>query len=414
MNRQIAAFLLLLACAEAGKAQTGAAVAEIAPLAPTPPMGWSTWYGVRCDYDEKLLREVADRMASGGLAEAGYRYLNVDDCWAVSRDPSGRLVADPKRFPSGMRALADYIHSKGLKFGIYTSAGTTTCQRDLQADASRLPIGSRGHEVLDMKQFADWGADLVKVDWCGRYPTQDGPSSFQTFRDAIAASGRPMLLSICEWGWSKPWTWGRGVGQMWRVAMDTLNCWACTTDWGGIGVAMTFDRLAEVSAAGGPDGWNDPDNVMAANGVLTPDQARAQLSVYAVAATPLILAADPRKLSAAELALITNRDMIRINQDPLGKPGRRVRADGEQDLWVRALTDGRLAVALVNRTTRQSKLTLDTTELGWPVGVAMRGREAWSGRDVSGKGRVTLDVAPHGAALLILEPAVAEGVRPPV
>jgi alpha-galactosidase len=377
-------------------------------------MGWSTWYGVRCDYDEKLLREVADRMASGGLAEAGYRYLNVDDCWAVSRDPSGRLVADPKRFPSGMRALADYIHSKGLKFGIYTSAGTTTCQRDLQADASRLPIGSRGHEARDMKQFADWGADLVKVDWCGRYPTQDGPSSFQTFRDAIAASGRPMLLSICEWGWSKPWTWGRGVGQMWRIAMDTLNCWACTTDWGGIGVAMTFDRLAEVSAAGGPNGWNDPDNVMAANGVLTPDQARAQLSVYAVAATPLILAADPRKLSAAELALITNRDMIRVNQDRLGKPGRRVRADGEQDLWVRPLTEGRLAVALVNRTTRQSKLTLDTTELGWPVGVAMRGREAWSGRDVSSKGRLTLDVAPHGAALLILEPAVAEGVRPPV
>jgi len=414
MIRHIVALVLLVAFVAPAKAQTGAATAEIAPLAPTPPMGWSTWYGVRCDYDEKLLREVADRMASGGLMEAGYRYLNVDDCWAVARDANGRLVADPKRFPSGMKAVADYVHSKGLKFGLYTSAGTTTCQRDLQADASRLPIGSRGHEAKDMKQFASWGVDLVKVDWCGRYPTQDGPASYQTFRDAIAASGRPMLLSICEWGWSKPWTWGRGVGQMWRIAMDTLNCWACTTDWGGIGVAMTFDRLAEVSAAGGPNGWNDPDNVMAANGVLTPDQARAQLSVYAAAATPLILAADPRKLTAADLSLITNRDMLRVNQDPLGKPGRRVRADNEQELWVRPLTGGRLAVALVNRTTRQSKLTLDTTELGWPVGAAMAGREAWSGRNVSGRGRIALDVAPHGAALLILEPAVAEGVRPPV
>ena len=383
-------------------------------LAPTPPLGWSTWYGLRCAYDEKTLREVADAMARNGLLTAGYRYLNVDDCWAIARSPGGDLLADPKRFPSGMKALADYVHARGLKFGIYTSAGTTTCQRDLQADASRLSIGSRGHEAQDMRLFASWGVDLVKVDWCGRYETQDGRSSYETFRDAIAATGRPMLLSICEWGYSKPWSWGKGVGQMWRIAMDTLNCWACQTDWGGIGVVTTFDRLAEVTGSGGPEGWNDPDSVMAGNGVLTHDEARAQLSVYAAAASPLILAADPRRLSPGQLAMVTNRRMLDINQDSLGEPGRRVRREDGEEVWMRLLSGGRVAIAVVNRSAASRSIPIAAAEIDRPIGAHLTGIEVWSGKPVAGNGVLRWTVPGHGAALFVLQPAASEGVRPPV
>jgi alpha-galactosidase len=393
---------------------TPAAAADEA-LARTPPMGWSTWYGVRCDYDAAVVRTMADRMVSLGLREAGYRYVNVDDCWAVARDAQDRLVAEPKRFPEGLKPIADHVHAQGLLFGVYTSAGSTTCQRDLQADASRLNIGSRGHEYADARQFAEMGADFVKVDWCGHHPTQNGPATYTLWRDALAASGRPMALSICEWGRSEPWKWAKGVGQLWRIAMDTLNCWSCTTDWDAIGVAQTFDRLAAVSAAGGPGGWNDPDNLMVGNGVLTLDQERSQMSVYAVAAAPLIIAADLRRIGPASLAILTNRSILAVNQDPLGKPGRRIRADAESELWARELADGRLAVVLHNRSSLPRTLSLASTELGWKVGASMRGREIWSGRSATGSGQLGWRVAGHGAAAFILDkPVEHRAVRPPV
>lgn len=386
------------------------------PAAATPPMGWSTWYGLRCGYDAATLRVTARRMEETGLLAAGYDHLNVDDCWAVARAADGSLVPDARRFPGGMKALADDIHARGLKFGLYTSAGATTCQRELQADGSRLPIGSRGHEAADMKQFAAIGADFVKVDWCGHYETQEGRSSYETFRDAIAASGRPMLLSICEWGYSKPWLWGRGVGQMWRIAMDTLNCWACRTDWGGIGVVDTFDRLADVAARGGPGGWNDPDNLMVGNGVLTPDEERAQMSVYAIAAAPLILAGDLRTIRRESLAILTNRAVIAVDQDALGKPGQRIRQDDGEEVWVRELSGGRRAVVLFNRNAAPRRIALRWTELDLVPGTRIgAGRELWSGDAVSAGDGVSRLIPGHGAALFVIDPPSKGGdVRPPV
>lgn len=412
MLRVCAAVLSLLL----GAAVSAATASDSAGLARTPPMGWSTWYGLRCNYDAADLRDMADRLVSTGLGAAGYSYLNVDDCWATARDQNGRLVADPARFPGGLKPLGDYIHSKGLRFGVYTSAGTTTCQRDLQANGQRLPIGSRGSEFADARQFAEMGADFVKVDWCGHHPIQDGPSSYATWRDAIAATGRPMLLSICEWGYSKPWMWARNVGQQWRIAMDTLDCWSCTTDWGGIGVVTTFDRLAAVAEYGGADGWNDPDNLLVGKGVLTLDEERAQMSVYAVAAAPLILAADLRRISKESLAVIANRAVIAVNQDPLGKPGRRVRSEDGDEMWVRDLTGGRRAVLLLNRSDRARKLSLQATELGLGARTALTGRELWTNNRVEGKsGRIERLVAGHGVALIVLEPPTdSRVVRPPV
>ncbi len=385
-------------------------------LAATPPMGWSTWYGLRCDFNAETMRRMADKLVSTGLAAAGYRYMNVDDCWAVKRNAAGDLQPDPARFPAGLKPVADYVHGLDLKFGIYSSAGTTTCQRDLQADAQRLPIGSRGHEYQDARLFAAMGADLVKFDWCGRYDTQDGPASYQTMRDAIAATGRPMILSICEWGFTKPWTWGRGVGQLWRIAMDTINCWACRTDWGGIGVVQTFDRLAEHAAAGGPGGWNDPDNLMIGNGVLTPDEERSQMSIYAVAAAPLIIAGDLRTIRRDSLAILLNRDAIAIDQDPLGKPGVRVRQEDGEEVWVRELSGGRRAVALLNRNAAPRRITVRWTELDLAPGTRIgAGREIWSGdRIPAGEGASRM-VAGHGTALILLDaPDSGGNVRAPI
>ncbi len=379
-------------------------------------MGWSTWYGVRCNYDAGVLHTMADRLRDSGLAKLGYNYLNVDDCWATGRDADGRLVADPKRFPGGMSAVAEQVHARGLKFGIYSSAGTTGCQRDLQQSGQRLPIGSRGYERLDALHFAAMGADLLKLDWCGHYPTQDSRSSFETMRDALAATGRPIMLSICEWGTGKPWLWGKGVGQMWRIAMDTINCWSCTTDWGGIGIVQTFDRLAEVAKYGGPGGWNDPDNLMVGNGVLSLDEERAQMSVYAMAAAPLIIAADLRTIRPESLAILMQREVIGINQDPLGKPGFRVRSDDGDELWVRTLHDGRLAVLMFNRSASARKLRVHWSELALPSTTLIGGKEIWSGELIKPVADgLTRMVQPHGVALFLLTvPQDSKTVRPPI
>lgn len=385
-------------------------------LAPTPPMGWSSWYGLRCNFDESTLRTTADRLIESGLKSSGYNRLNVDDCWATARDVDGRLQADGRRFPSGMKALGDYVHQRGLKFGLYTSAGISTCQRDLQKDASRLPIGSRGHEFADMRQFAKWGADFVKVDWCGHYASQDSASSYETFHDAIAASGRPMLLSICEWGIAKPWDWARGVGEMWRISMDTQNCWACQTAWGGIGVVQTFDVLAEHAGEGGINGWNDPDNLMIGNGLLTPAEERAQISLYAMAAAPLIIAGDLRTIPRGAIETLSNRDVIAVDQDRLGKPGQRIRSEDGEEVWVRELSGGRRAVLLFNRSARVRTITLRWTELDLAPNTTFgQAREAWTERKVREGQGLSQRLAAHDVALFLVGPSSQGGpIRPPV
>lgn len=225
-----------------------------------------------------------------------------------------------------------------------------------------------------------------------------------------------MVLSICEWGTARPWTWGKAVGHQWRIAMDTLNCWACTTDWGGIGVVTTFDRLAEVSQHGGQGGWNDPDNLMIGNGVLTLDEERAQISLYAVAAAPLIIAADLRKIRPESLAILKDRAVLAVNQDILGKPGRRVRSENGDELWVRELSGGRIAVVLFNRADAPRRLRLHWTELGLPLEARLGGSELWRDETIAPTaGGLSRTVAGHGVAMFVLAPeGAAVRVRPPV
>jgi alpha-galactosidase len=198
-------------------------------LAKTPPMGWNSWNKFGCNVSDQLIRETADAMLTSGMKDAGYEYVVIDDCWQVARDDQGNIMPDAKRFPSGMKSLADYIHSKGLKFGLYSDAGARTCQR--------RPASS-GYEVEDARQYAAWGVDYLKYDWC--YTDGVDPKiAYPTMRDALRATGRPIIFSICEWGKSSPWTWARGVGHLWRTTEDIQDCFSCLRDWGGAGWTST-------------------------------------------------------------------------------------------------------------------------------------------------------------------------------
>ncbi|TLY81137.1 MAG: glycoside hydrolase family 27 protein, partial [Gammaproteobacteria bacterium] len=216
-------------------------------LARTPPMGWNSWNKFGCNVSAALIRQMADAMVRTGLKDVGYEYIVIDDCWQLSRDPSGAIVADPQRFPSGMRAVADYIHAKGLKFGLYSDAGDQTCQKR---------PGSHRHEKQDAQQYAAWGVDYLKYDWCFTQGL-DAPTAYSTMRDALLATGRPIVFSICEWGKSKPWSWAPAVGNLWRTTGDIVDCFDCPArpDKEDNGVLQILDQQAGLEPAAGPGHW---------------------------------------------------------------------------------------------------------------------------------------------------------------
>src|SRR5579862_6216597 len=200
-------------------------------LARTPPMGWNSWNKFACDVSEDLIKQAADAIVSSGMKDAGYQYVVIDDCWQVDRDPQGNIVPDAKRFPSGIKSLGDYVHSKGLKFGIYSDAGTGTCENR---------PGGRGYEFQDARQYADWGVDYLKYDWCN-HSTQDSAASYSIMRDALKKSGRPIVFSLCEWGSTKPWLWAGDVGNLWRSTGDISDKWSGTDKDGDLGVVQILD-----------------------------------------------------------------------------------------------------------------------------------------------------------------------------
>ena len=386
--RVICTFLLLII----GVAPAGALNNN---LAKTPPMGWNSWNKFACDVSEQLIRETADAMVSSGMKDAGYQYVVIDDCWQVERKPDGTIVADAERFPNGMKDLAGYVHSKGLLFGVYSDAGRQTCQGR---------PGSRGHEFQDALTYASWGVDYLKFDWC-HAEGQNSIESYSLMRDALQAAGRPIVFSICEWGSTKPWQWAKDIGNLWRSTEDIQNCWDCKSSWGGLGVARILDLMDGIEYAAGPGHWNDPDMLEVGNGKLTPDESRAHFGMWAMLAAPLITGNDLRHMDADTLAVLTNKEVIAIDQDPLGKQASRVRKEGDKEVWARELAGGNRAVALLNRAATPQTITVNWEDLGYPAHISAALRDVWLDKDLGTMtGSFTATVAPHAAVIVTVRP----------
>ena len=393
--------LLIIACVTC----LGAHGQKFDQLALTPPMGWNSWNKFACDVNEDLIRQTADAMVSSGMKDAGYQYINIDDCWHGERDPQGFIQPDPKRFPSGMKALADYVHSKGLKLGIYSDAGWKTC--------GGKP-GSRGREYQDAQTYAQWGVDYLKYDWCDA-EALSAEGAYLTMRNALFAAGRPMVFSICEWGNQKPWLWGAKIGHLWRTTGDIYPCFDCAQDhgtWKSSGILRILDMQKGLREYAGPGHWNDPDMLEAGNG-MSVNEDRAHFSMWCMLAAPLIAGNDLRAMSKDISEVLTNRDVIAVDQDALGIQGWQYSSDGVLEIWFKPLAGDAWAMCVLNRTPRAQKVVFD-----WKTKIVadeLSKREAhfdtttysvrdvWTKKDI-GTTKQVLDaeVPPHDVLLLRL------------
>jgi alpha-galactosidase len=388
------AALSLLAVAGAARADDPPPPLKDNGLALTPPMGWNSWNKFACNVDEALIRKTADAMVSSGMRDAGYKYVVIDDCWHGARDAHGDIQPDPKRFPGGMKALGDYIHSKGLKFGIYSDAGLKTC--------GGRP-GSWGHEYQDAQQYAAWGVDYLKYDWC-MAGTQDARSAYYIMSSALQATGRHIVLSICEWGTSKPWLWADKVGNLWRTTGDIYDKWEGVRDYSS-GVMNIVDKQVELYPYARPGHWNDPDMLEVGNGGLTNTEYQSHFSLWALMAAPLIAGNDIANMDEATRAILLNKEVIAVNQDTLGAQGRRVRDDGDLEVWSKPLADGSRAVILFNRGAETQSIAVNWTELGYPAGLQAGVRDLWTKKALGkAQGRFAAPVASHGVVMLRITP----------
>ncbi len=320
-------------------------------LALTPPMGWNSWNKIACDVNDKILREAADAMVSTGMKDAGYTYIVVDDCWHGKRDSLGFIHEDPERFPSGIKATIDYIHAKGLKFGIYSCAGNTTC-------AGRP--ASRGHEYQDALQYAKWGVDYLKYDWCDTEGL-NAVGAYTTMRDALHAAGRPVVFSLCEWGNNKPWLWAKDVGHLWRTTGDIAAKFDSNVDhgtWTSWGVLSILDMQEGLRQYAGPDHWNDPDMMEVGNG-MTVNQDRVHMSMWCMLAAPLMAGNDIANMSVETKDILTNKDVIAIDQDVLGIQGFKFSAKDSVETWFKPLSGGDWAVCFLNRSKKPVAVSFD-------------------------------------------------------
>jgi alpha-galactosidase len=370
-------------------------------LALTPPMGWNSWNKFACNVSEDLIKGTADAMVKSGMKDAGYEYVVIDDCWQVSRDASANIVADPQRFPHGMKAVGDYIHSVGLKFGIYSDAGSKTCEGR---------PGGLGHEYQDAIQYAAWGVDYLKYDWCNA-TTQDAKASYSNIRAALDASGRPIVLSVCEWGTAKPWLWGKEVGgNLWRTTGDISDKWEGATKWPdgsccSNGMLANLDLQVGLASYGGPGHWNDPDMLEVGNGGMTDTEYRSHFSLWSILAAPLIAGNDLRNMRPEIHDILTNKEVVAVNQDALGREGERVWKEGNLEVWAKPLKDGSRAVILFNRDGVEHQITAAWETLGYPDHLAASVRDLWQHKDL-GKftGKFSAPVASHGVVMVTVKP----------
>ncbi|HWT02701.1 MAG TPA: glycoside hydrolase family 27 protein [Pyrinomonadaceae bacterium] len=375
-------------------------------LAQTPPMGWNSWNKFGCNVNEALIRETADAIISSGMKDAGYLYVNIDDCWHGERDALGFIKPDPARFPSGMKALADYVHSKGLKFGIYSDAGWKTC--------GGKP-GSRGREFQDALTYAQWGVDYLKYDWCNTEGLK-AEGAYLTMRDALYAAGRPMVFSICEWGTDKPWEWGKKIGHLWRTTGDITDCFDCVKDhgtWKSLGTMKILDMQKGLREHAGPGHWNDPDMLEVGNG-MSVSEDRAHFSMWAMLAAPLIAGNDLRNMTKETREILTNREVIAVNQDPLGVQGFQYSVKDKVEVWFKPLTGSDWAMAVLNRGESPHEFSFDWKREQVGDTFAKRAarfdlteyavRDLWSGRDLgTTKRALSATVPPHDVLMLRLK-----------
>ena len=312
-------------------------------LALTPPMGWNSWNTFQTNISEQLVKDIADVMVASGMKDAGYTYIVLDDGWmAMTRDPNtGDLVPDPKKFPNGIKSVSDYVHSKGLKFGLYNCAGTKTC--------AGYP-GTRGYEYQDARFYASAGIDYLKFDWCNT----DGINAreaYATMSKALELAGRPVIFSLCEWGNNHPWEWATKLGQLWRTTGDISNQFDGTLDhgtWKQLGVMYIADLQNGLRQFAGPGHWNDPDMLEVGNG-LSAAENRAHFSIWAMLAAPLIAGNDPRKMSEEAKNVLTNKEVIAIDQDESGIQGFRYNTKDSVETWLKPLKNGDWAMCFLNR-----------------------------------------------------------------
>ena len=354
----------------------------------TPLMGSNNWHFTHCDtiFNETTIQRIADAYVSLGLRDVGYQYLNIDDCWAEpARDASGNLVPNRTRFPSGIKALADYVHGKGLKFGIYTSAGTKTC------NSLGFP-GGLGHEQQDANLFASWGVDYLKYDNCNNQGV-DAQQRYGAMHTALANTGRPIVYSITEWGSTTPkvWTWGAPVGNLWRTTGDISDNWSSM-----IGKVHTNDDLAQFA---GPGHWNDPDMLEVGNGGMTATEYRTHFSLWAMMAAPLLMGNNVANLSGTNLDILKNTDVIAIDQDPLGHQATIVSNSGGLVVYARPLSNGDFAVALLNETAATATVSTSASAIGMPGGSSYTLKDLWSKATRSTSGSISASVPSHGTVV---------------
>nr|XP_011458441.1 PREDICTED: alpha-galactosidase 1-like isoform X1 [Fragaria vesca subsp. vesca] len=394
-------------------------------LGVTPPMGWNSWNHFNCRIEEKTIKETADALVSTGLSKLGYTYVNIgtsasffflfnictyvfvlpsilsqvltenfhflkDDCWAeIARDVKGNLVAKKSAFPSGIKALVDYVHSKGLKIGIYSDAGYFTCSKTMP--------GSLGHEEQDANTFAAWGIDYLKYDNCyndGSNPTVRYP----VMTRALMKAGRPIFFSLCEWGDMHPALWGAKLGNSWRTTKDISDSWESM-----VSRADMNEVYAEYAR---PGGWNDPDMLEVGNGGMTKDEYVVHFSIWAISKAPLLLGCDVRNMSKDTLEIVANKEVISVNQDPLGVQAKKVRLEGDLEIWAGPLSGYRVALLLINQGPENNTITAQWEDIGLPPNTVVEARDLWEHKTLKKLfvGNLTASVNSHACKMYVLKP----------
>jgi len=377
----VRASLLLVALGWLG----GLAFAQGTKLAPTPPMGWNSWNHFACKVTDAAVRSAADALVSTGMKDAGYIYVNIDDCWQGKRDEQGVMHPNEK-FPD-MKGLSDYVHAKGLKLGIYSSPGPKTCAGY---------AGSLGHEEQDAQTYAGWGIDYLKYDYCsfrGDYSAQ--VAAYQKMHEALEKTGRPIVFSLCQYGMDRVWSWGPSVGG---------NLWRTTDD-----ISDNYDRMAYIGFGqsglerfAGPGHWNDPDMLEVGNGKMNKDEYLTHMSLWCLLAAPLLAGNDLSKMTSETLAMLTNPEVVAVDQDPLGIQGYRVAQEGQLEVWVKPLGDGSKAVGLFNRGESPMPVTAWFQDVG--VGDTASVRDLWERRDLGTfKLSYRAQVPKHGVVMIMVK-----------